>query len=292
VLKTFNYLQKQGALVHYLKVNKFGEIDLEMYEKVLSTRTALVSIMFANNETGTIFPIQKMAKLAHSKGALFHSDCIQALGKMSLNLEKLEIDYASFSAHKFYALKGTGLLYIKKGSPYEPMLFGGAQERNRRGGTENSLGIWAFGEVAKKLSLISEIHPKIQKLRDDFEEKVLNKISDVVINSRTSARLPNTSSLIIKNVDGEILLMSLDLMGFAVSTGAACSSGSSEPSPVLIAIGLTKEEAQSSLRVSIGINTTELEMDKFVVALKTVIARLREIPKLIQDERVNDAEFN
>lgn len=288
VLKSFKWIEERGAKVHYLKVNRDGVIDLETYEKVLSEKTALVSIMFANNETGTIFPIQKMAKLAHAKGAFFHSDCVQALGKMTLNLEKLEVDYASFSAHKFYALKGVGLLYIKRGSPYESHISGGAQERNRRGGTENTLGIWSFGEVAKQLSKISELYPQIQSLRDYFESRVLTEIQNLSVTSLQSPRLPNTSSLVIKEVDGETLLMSLDLHGYAVSTGAACSSGSPEPSPVLLAIGLTRAEAQSSLRISLGVSTTKLDIDKFVEVLKEVVIRLRALPAL--SKKMEEAE--
>lgn len=291
VLKTFKWIESRGAVVHYLPVNRKGEIDLEMYENVLSERTALVSIMFANNETGSVFPIQKMAKLAHSKGALFHSDCVQALGKMSLNLEKLEVDYASFSAHKFYAMKGVGLLYVKKGSPFEPLLIGGAQERNRRGGTENALGIWSFGEMTKKLSTISEKYPQMQNLRDHFESRVLSEISQVQITAQQSPRLPNTSSLVIKDVDGETLLMSLDIAGFAVSTGAACSSGNPEPSPVLLAMGLSREEAQSSLRISLGLQTNKNEIDQFIETLKSVVERLRSLPKIELNERMKDVEF-
>lgn len=278
VLRAFQWIEQRGATVHYLNVNRHGEIDLERYEKLLSEKTALVSVMLANNETGVLFPIQKMAKLAHAKGAYFHSDCVQALGKITLNLEKLEIDYASFSAHKVYALKGTGLLYIKKGSPLEPLVLGGGQERHRRGGTENTLGIWSFGEMAQKISLVSEKYPKIQALRDYFEDRVLKEIPLVTITSKLAPRLPNTSSLVLKGVDGETLLMSLDLKGFAVSTGAACSSGSPEPSPGLIAIGLSREEAQSSLRISLGWSTTQEQLDYFIDNLKLITNRLRSLP--------------
>jgi len=279
VLKTFQFIETTGAKVHYLPVNRKGEIDLEMYEKVLSEKTALVSIMFANNETGVLFPIQKMAKMAHQKGALFHSDCVQALGKMTLNLKKMEIDYATFSAHKVYALKGVGALYIKKGSPFQPLIFGGAQERHRRGGTENTLGVWAFGEMAKELGNMSERYEKLTQLRDYFEDQILKELEDISITSKEAPRLPNTSSLVLKGVDGETLLMSLDLRGFAVSTGAACSSGSPEPSPVLLAIGLTRQEAQNSLRVTIGWNTTKDQLDEFIKTLKEVVHYLRSFPK-------------
>lgn len=277
VLKTFQWLETQGAKVHYLAVDLNGNIDLETYRKVLSTKTALVSVMFANNETGVVFPIQEMTKLAHNQGALFHTDAVQALGKVSLNLKELGVDFASFSAHKFYAIKGTGVLYVKTGYELPPLIFGGAQERRRRGGTENVLGIFALGVMAEKKDLIAEKAKELEVLRNHFESEVLKRISLVTVNHQAANRLSNTSSLIIQGVDGETMLMSLDLLGFGVSTGAACSSGNPEPSPVLLAIGLTREQAQNSLRVSLGWETTRAQVDEFVVALVEVVERLRAI---------------
>jgi cysteine desulfurase len=280
VLRAFEWIEKRGAQVHYLSVNRQGEIDLVTYEKILSEKTALVSVMLANNETGTLFPIQKMAKKAHEHGALFHSDCVQTLGKISLSMHKLELDYASFSAHKVYALKGAGVLYARKGVPYEPLIQGGGQERHRRGGTENVLGIWALGLMCKQVFQVAEMYPHWQSLRDHFEARVLAEIPHVRLTGIESPRLPNTSGMVIDDVDGEILLMSLDLLGFAVSTGAACSSGSSEPSPALLAMGLTRVEAQSSLRVSLGWKTTKSEIDDFVEALRLTVQRLRSLQKV------------
>ncbi len=292
VLRAFEWIEKRGAKVHYLPVNRSGMIDLEMYSRVLSEKTALVSVMLANNETGTVFPIQKMAALAHEKGALFHSDCVQALGKISLNLYKLEVDYASFSAHKMYALKGTGVLYARKGSPVEPLIHGGGQERHRRGGTENVLGIWAMGLMSKQVTLVASRYLGWQSLRDYFEERVFKEIPSVTITAKESARLPNTSCLVIEGVDGEVLLMSLDLHGFAVSTGAACSSGSPEPSPALISMGLSREEAQNSLRVSLGWNTTQEEIDSFIETLKATVHRLRSLQKVDRKMNHESRAFN
>lgn len=277
VLKAFQFLQTQGVKVHYLDVNRSGEIDLENYNKCLSEKTALVSIMYANNETGAVFPVKQMAALAKQRGALFHTDAVQALGKISLDLKDLGVDFASFSAHKFYALKGTGLLYSRRGTEWEPLIHGGGQERYRRGGTENALGIYAFGLMAEKLQAVPLEAKKMSDLRNHFEERVLKEIDRVTVNHSKALRLANTSSLILSDVDGETLLMSLDMKGFAVSTGAACSSGNPEPSPTLLAIGLSRPEAQNSLRVSFGWSNDLPQVDRFVEVLKTVVARLRSL---------------
>ncbi len=275
VMKTMEHLEKLGAKVSYIPVNRKGELDLNFYREHLSEETALVSVMFANNETGTLFPIKEMAELAHAKGALFHTDAVQGFGKAVLNFKDLNVDFASISGHKFYSLKGTGALFIKKGNTISSLIHGGAQERHRRGGTENTLGIGALGVVAKKASLISAQAENIEVLRAHMETRILNEISDVTITAGETSRLSNTSSLVIPGVDGETLLMSLDLKGFAVSTGAACSSGNPEPSPVLLAMGLSRAEAQSSLRVSLGWGNTLEEVNLFVDTLIAVVQRLR-----------------
>lgn len=275
VIKTMELLQELGARVDYIPVNRQGEIDMKFYLEHLSEETALVSVMFANNETGTVFPIKEMAKLAHAKGALFHSDCVQALGKITVSLKDLNVDFASFSAHKFYSIKGTGVLYSKKGTSLTSLIQGGGQERHRRGGTENTLGIACLGVMLKKLSCINEKIEIVRKLRDHMEKRILSEILDVKITANEAERLGNTSSLIISGVDGETMLMSLDIQGFAVSTGAACSSGSPEPSPILLAMGLSHAEAQASLRLSLGWENTLVEIDNFVEVLKQVVARLR-----------------
>ena len=279
VLKTMEHIQSLGAVVHKIPVNRNGELDLEFYKSVLSEKTALVSVMLANNETGNLFPIQELARLAHEKGALFHTDAVQGLGKMEINLKSLDVDYASFSAHKFYSLKGTGLLYCKKGSPQVPFLFGGAQERSRRGGTENVLGIMAFGQMAKMKSEILVQARRLEKLRDSMQVQILNRIPNCRVTGSSQNRLANTLSLVIDGVDGETLLMNLDIKGYAVSTGAACSSGNPEPSPVLLAMGLTRLEAQGSLRISLGWQNTEQEVETFIFELEKSVERLRLIDR-------------
>lgn len=285
VIKAANQLEQLGARVHYIPVNRKGEIDLKFIKDRLSDKTALVSVMYANNETGSIFPVEEIATLVHQKGALMHSDCVQAIGKTEFDFKKLNLDYASFSAHKFYSIKGTGFCYIKKNSPWMPLINGGGQERGRRGGTENIIGIGALNIVLDEIVNKSKMKiVEMRNLRDLFEELILEKLTGVTITARESKRLANTSSLVIDNVDGETLLMSLDLKSFAVSTGAACSSGNPEPSPVLLAMGLSRDEAQSSLRVSIGWETTEKQIRDFVNCLILIVERLRKINLEDQEE--------
>lgn len=279
IIKTFQSLEALGAKVHYLKVSRSGELDMAQLNSLLSEKTALVSVMAANNETGVIFPVKEISRLAKAVGAKMHSDCVQAFGKIPLNLKDLDVDFASISGHKFYSLKGTGLLYCKKGNTLPSLILGGGQERHRRGGTENILGIFAMGFMAKKIDQVAIQQERLSNLRDKFESRVLAEISQVSVNHAKALRLPNTSSLIVKDVDGESLLMSLDVQGYAVSTGAACSSGNPEPSPVLLAIGLTRDEAQNSLRVSFGWCTTEAEVSAFIEVMKEVVTRLRKIKK-------------
>ena len=269
-----------GVKIHVLNVSREGKIDLEQYQSLLSEKTLLVSVMLANNETGTIFPIAEMAKLAHQRGALFHTDCVQALGKIDLNVKALGVDLASFAGHKFYALKGVGVLFSARGVNLMTQLQGGGQERSRRGGTENLLAISSLAEMAAFQNQIGARGARLEQMRNHFEEEVLRQISDVTITAHESPRLPNTSSLVIDGVDGETLLMNLDMRGFAASTGAACSSGSPEPSPALLAMGLSRAEAQSSLRVGLGWSTTELEIENFISTLVKVVEHLRGIKTL------------
>ncbi|MCB0349692.1 MAG: cysteine desulfurase [Bdellovibrionales bacterium] len=276
VKKSFDDIEARGARVYRLKVDRSGQIDMATYSKLLSSKTALVSIMYANNETGSVFPVAEMCVQAHRVGAKFHTDAVQALGKVPLDISKLEVDYASFAAHKLYSLRGTGVLFCKKGGQLKSLISGGAQERARRAGTENTLSIASFGHVAALLpEIISEKNIQMKTLRDNMEAQILNKISDVQLTGSGVDRLPNTSSLLIEGIDGESLLMNLDIEGVSVSTGAACSSGSPEPSPVLLAMGLSRAEAQKSLRVSLGWSTTQAEIDHFVEILVKVVTRLR-----------------
>lgn len=275
VLKAFRWLESQGEVVHYIPVNRAGELDRAAYSATLSSRTLLVSIMCANNETGTIFPIGELCAEAHAHGALFHTDAVQALGKIPLDLRALGVDYASFSAHKFYALKGTGVLYYRKGAPWQPLLHGGGQERHRRAGTENVIGIAALGAMAARLAEVPAQAVRLRALRDDFEARLQARLPGITLSTPASSRLANTSHFLVADADGESMLMNLDIAGFSVSTGAACSSGNPEPSPVLLAMGFTRAEAQASLRVTFGWSTTPAETEKFLEALESVVRRLR-----------------
>lgn len=275
--RALQQIEKRGYKVHRIRVQKNGKLDLAQALDVIGSKTLLVSIMMANNETGTLFPIREIKGIAEKFGALVHTDAVQALGKIPINLSELGVDYASFSGHKVGALKGIGVLYVRKGRPYSNLIFGGGQERYRRGGTENTLGISSLGLVTDRINQVTEHAHQIQILRDKMESEILKKISDVSIIAGESPRLANTSSMLIEGVDGETLLMSLDLLGFAVSTGAACSSGNPEPSPVLLNMGFTRAEAQSSLRVSLGWETTREQIDSFVRVLENVVTRLRKV---------------
>jgi cysteine desulfurase len=283
VLKTLQHLESLGARLEVINISREGDFDWVTFEKLLLEKPSLVSVMYANNETGLILPIKKITEMAQAAGALVHTDAVQAMGKIPLDLQDLGVDYASFSAHKFYALKGTGILYCRRGSPLKPLILGGAQERFRRGGTENVLGLFAINEMAKNLETVLEKGETVRQLRDHFEKRLL-EISGVSVTHKEGHRLANTSSVVIEGTDGETLLMSLDLKGFAVSTGAACSSGNPEPSPVLLAIGLSREEAQSSLRVSLGWQNTLEEVNALVEELKSIVDRLRKI-KLAEKDR-------
>lgn len=290
VKRTMEYLELRGADVAVIPVSRSGAIDLDTYAKLLDESIALVSVMLANNETGNIFPVKTMAAMAHEKGALFHSDCVQALGKIPVNLSDLGVDLASFSGHKFYALKGSGVLYVRRGLSLESLVHGGGQERYRRGGTENILAIASLGSMCEFKDQVSTRAEELTRLRDHFEKRVLAEIPNVQVTGGESMRLPNSSSLVIPGVDGETLLMNLDLKGFAVSTGAACSSGSPEPSPVLLAMGLLRSEAQSSLRVGLGWGTTQADVDQFVTTLVSVVAHLRSIVPTATDLTLHQRE--
>ncbi len=275
LLKTAEFLQSLGAEVEFYPVPRSGKIDLDDFAKYLKPSTALVSFMLANNETGNVFPIKKMVKLAHEVGALFHTDAVQALGKIPMGVNDLGVDLASFAGHKFYALKGAGVLFQRKGLQLESLVHGGAQERHRRAGTENALAIASLGLLAQEKDKIIPLAAELAKMRDHFEDLILHSIADVQITGRESPRLPNTSSLVLPGVEGEVLLMNLDMEGFAVSTGAACSSGSPEPSATLLALGLTRDEAQSSLRVSFGWGNNLAEVERFATVLTKTVERLR-----------------
>ncbi len=280
VLRAMEYAESLGFRVHRVPVNRSGQFDFEFYQKVLSEKTLLVSVMAANNETGILLPMQKITELAKQVGALVHTDAVQTLGRIPFSVKDLAVDFATFSGHKFYGLKGCGVLFQRRGNKIENFILGGGQERGRRAGTENTLAIASLGFMAQKIQAeiqTSNIHHQLQHLRDTLEGLIERSITGVAFTAREADRLPNTSSLVIAGVHGESLLMSLDVKGFSVSTGAACSSGSPEPSHVLLAMGLKHFEAQSSLRLSVGWMTTEEEIQLFVNALVQTVKHLRSL---------------
>lgn len=276
VLKQKDYLQSLGYEVLEIPVSREGSYDLNFYKEILNEKVSLVSVMLANNELGIIAPIAQMVEWAHQVGAYFHSDCVQAFGKIPMDLKSLNVDLASFSSHKLYALKGSGLLYVKKGTPLSPIIYGGAQERYRRAGTENLLSIASFALMVEKADG-EEFKEKISVLRDQMEAQLLTSIDGLEVICKNSERLPNTSALFVPGVSAESMLMNLDIRGFSVGTGAACSSGNPEPSPVLLSIGLTREEAQSSLRISLGQSTTGEQIQAFVKTFAEVVEHLRRL---------------
>ncbi|MCS7316475.1 MAG: cysteine desulfurase family protein [Bryobacterales bacterium] len=276
VLEACAQLEREGVEVTRVPPDSRGVVDPDAVRRALRAQTVLVSVMHVNNELGTIQPVAEIARLAREAGAWVHSDGVQAVGKLRVNLRELGVDLYSISAHKIYGPKGVGALYVRQGVPVGRIQFGGHQERDRRPGTENVPG--AVG-LATALSLVGRDLDReswrLTRLRERFEEGVLARIPEVVINGAGAPRCPNTSNLTFRGVDGEALLIALDLAGFAVSSGAACSSGASEPSHVLSAIGLGRREARGSVRVSMGRLNDERQVDALVEALAEAVTRLR-----------------
>ncbi len=282
VLKTAQYLETKGLNVWYIPVSKSGELDTDFLEDHLkNNKVGLVSVMAANNETGVIHPITKLSALAHKYQSLIHTDAVQLIGKTSLNFMEMDVDLASFSAHKFYSLKGAGALYCRKGLNLDSLIHGGGQERSRRAGTENVLAIACMKHMIDRLNDLESKMSYIKGLRDSFETQIKIKIPKIEITAQNQNRLVNTSHVIIEGTDGENLLMNLDLAGFEVSTGAACSAGSPEPSAALLAMGYHRSEAQSSLRVSFGKDNSVNEVDRFIAVLSQVVPHLRKIKSQI-----------
>jgi cysteine desulfurase len=285
VCKTIKHIKEfyLDIQVHYCPVDYKRGLDYSFLEETLKNNpVGLVSLMTANNETGEIYDIKKVRALIDThtpkRGKTYlHSDMVQTLGKMPFDIKEMGVDFASFSAHKFYALQGAGLLYHKKGCGFEPLITGGGQERGRRAGTENLMAIHAMGLQFNELKNLNSKLKTIKELRDYLETRIKDSIEGLQILASDRQRLSNTSLILIEDAHGETLLMNLDLLGFDVSTGAACSSGSPEPSPVLRALGLSLKEASESLRVSLGWSTTKEEIDSFVEHLVNVVEKIRSI---------------
>lgn len=276
VLETCKYLEKNGHPVTYLTVDRQGMLDLDEYRRAFRDDTVLVTVMMANNETGVIFPIREMAGIARERGVLFHTDAVQASGKVALDVKDLGVDMLTISGHKLYAPKGVGALYARKGVRLENLIHGGHQERGRRAGTENVPGIIAIGKAAELAHKeLPEIGPRLLKLREKLEHRLKERISDVQVNGHPTQRLPNTLNMSFFFIEGESILLSLDMEGVAVSSGSACTSGSLEPSHVLLAMNIPAEKAHGSVRFSFGKDTTEEEIDYVIEVLPPIIERLR-----------------
>jgi cysteine desulfurase len=268
VLGPCEQLEREGVVVTGLRVGADCLVDPDDVRRALRPETVLISIMHANNETGTIQPVAEIARIARSAGVTLHVDGVQALGKIPVDVEALGVDLYSMSAHKLYAPKGVGALYVRKGTALAPIAYGGHHERDRRPGTENVPGIAAFGAAAELATrTLSAESERLGALRDRLENALLER----------SRRTPNTANLYFDGIDGEALVIALDLAGFAVSTGAACSSGAIAPSHVLMAMGLSAERARASMRFSLGRSNTEEQVDALVEALAGAVARLRSI---------------
>ena len=277
VLTLARYLEREGYEVTYLPVDSNGNLSLDLLQEKMDDDVAVVSAMAANNETGVLFPIKEIGDIAHEHGALFHTDAVQAMGKVPIDLGTGSIDLLSVSGHKVHAPKGIGALYVRRGCRFRPFLLGGHQERGRRGGTENVPGIVAMGMAAELAARhLSDEQTRVKAMRDRLE-KALLELPATRLNGDRDSRLPGTTNISFKNVEGEALLLMLDQKGIAASSGSACTSGTLEPSHVLRAMGVPFHFAHGSLRLSLGRMNTEEDVDFIIEALPPIIERLREI---------------
>jgi cysteine desulfurase len=276
VLNACAQLESEGCEVTYVPVGEDGVVRVEEVKRALRPATVLITIMHANNETGTIQPIREIAALVRTSGAVFHSDGVQMAGRVPVKVRELGVDLYSISGHKFGAPKGIGALYVRKTITLDPMLYGGHHERDRRAGTENVPGASALGRAAALAFDWSEIAP----LRDRLERGILDRVPGTQVNGSTEHRLPNTTNIRFDGIEGEAIVIALDLRGYAISSGSACSSGAVEPSHVLLAMGLRPEDARSSVRFSLGPQNTETEVDGLIEAVAASVAHLRRISPL------------
>jgi len=283
VLNTCKALEKDGYKVTYLPVDQYGIVDLEALKKSITDKTILITIMYANNEMGTILPVAEIGKIAKDRGIYFHTDAVQAVGKVPFKVREMNVDLVSMSGHKIYGPKGIGALYIRKGTKITPQMYGGHHEMGKRAGTENVAGIVGLGkaaELAKKETV--EEAGKLAELRDYLYKGIISKIQHVRLNGHPENRLPNTLNVGFKYLEGESIVLNLDMEGIAVSTGSACTSGSLEPSHVLTAMGVDPAETQGSIRFSLGRDNTKEDMDYVLEVLPPIIQRLRDMSPLYE----------
>ena len=276
VLHTCAWLEKHGFEVTYLPVDEFGRVNPEDVEKAITDKTILISIMTANNEIGTIQPIREIGAIARAHKILFHTDAVQAVGAIPVNVDEMNVDMLSMSGHKFHGPKGIGALYIRKGVRIDTLIHGGAQERGLRAGTENLPGIVGIGKAIElAVANLDENAARMTALRDRLIDGILERIPDVRVNGHRTQRLPNNCNVSIRYIEGEAMLLRLDLAGIAASSGSACTSGSLDPSHVLLAIGLPHEIAHGSLRLTLGADTTEKDIDAVLGTLPGIVSDLR-----------------
>lgn len=278
VIETARYLESKGYIVHYVPVDQYGVINLDFLRSVISEKTALVSIMMANNEIGTIQPIEEVVRIAHRFGVLVHTDAVQSFGKMEINVEKLGVDLLTVSSHKIYGPKGVGALYIRKGTPIKPFIHGGHQEFGLRAGTENTIGIIGFGEAARILQeRWKKDKERLEKLAEKLKSGIEQKIPAVKFNGHPEKRIKTTVNFAFPGLEAEAILLALATKEIYVSTGSACSEESEEASHVLLAIGLRPEIARSAIRMSLGRFNTEEDVEIVLQQLPEIITKLREI---------------
>src|SRR5262245_13612720 len=288
-LKYGEFLQRRAYDITYLPVESDGSLDIHLLDRAIRPDTAIVSVMWANNETGVIFPIDEIAAICRSKNVLFHTDAVQAAGKIPVDVRSTEVDFLSLSAHKLHAPKGIGALYVKRRTKFQPYLIGGHQERGRRGGTENVPYIIAFGRAAElATSKLDDENTRVRALRDRLEKAILSSIPNTVRNGAKEPRLPNTTNIAFDFVEAEAVLMMLDQFGICASSGSACTTGSVEPSHVLTAMNVSPMRARGSLRFSLGVYNTEAEVDYLLQHLPTIISKLRAISPLDPKHLDND----
>lgn len=289
VLNACQALEKQGVDVTYLHVDQDGLIDLEDLRGAIRKETVLITIMHANNELGTVQPIEEIGRIAKDADVYFHTDAVQSAGKIPIDVNHLQLDLLSLSGHKIYAPKGVGALYVRGGTRLKQLLYGGHHQRGMRPGTENVAGIVGLGKAAEiaRQSLANDAK-RLSGLRDQFEHGLLHRVPHSRVNAARAPRTPNTANLVFPGVEGEALLIALDLKGVACSTGAACSSGAVEPSHVLTAIGLPAEEARASLRFSLGRHTTQADIDFSLQAVPAAVAQLRQLSPTYQRVAAHD----
>lgn len=283
VAEPCKFLETQGFNVTYVGVDKYGLVSIQDIKKAITDKTILISVMHANNEIGTIQPIAEIAKIAREKNIYFHTDAVQTVGHIPVNVQELNVDLLSLSAHKFYGPKGVGALYIKKGTRIVRFLHGGDQEKGRRASTDNTPGIVGLGKAVELCQETMEAEAEFQiGLRDKLIKQIPEKISEVYLNGHPTKRLPNNVNVSIKYIEGESILLNLDMMGIACSTGSACTSSSLEPSHVLLAIGLPHEIAHGSLRVSLGRWTKEDDVNYLLECLPKIVSKLRAMSPLYE----------